>query len=55
MVSLLNNCKNIFRPHFCHFLPNFAIYHGLQFFPAMDNFWGPLLSYLTENSAIWHQ
>jgi hypothetical protein len=25
MVFHLNNCKNIFRPLFCHFLPNFAI------------------------------
>jgi hypothetical protein len=32
---------------FCQILP----FYGLQFFPAMDNFLGPLLSYLAEISA----
>jgi hypothetical protein len=51
MVSQLNNCTNIFRPLFCHFLP----FYSPKFFPANDNFLGPLLSYLAENSAIWQQ
>jgi hypothetical protein len=46
MVFHLNNCKNIFRPLFCHFLPNFAIFrppifsgHG-QFFGASFDLFG---------------
>jgi hypothetical protein len=49
MISHLNNCKKYFPASFLPLFANFC-----QFFPAMDNFLGPLLSYLAENSAIWH-
>jgi hypothetical protein len=41
----------LFSATFCQILS----FYGLQFFPAINNFLGPLLSYLAENSAIWHQ
>jgi hypothetical protein len=43
--------SSLFSATFCQILP----FYGLQFFPAMENFLGPLLSYLAENSAIWQQ
>jgi hypothetical protein len=46
MISHLNNSKNIFRPLFCFFLPNFTIFrlpifstHG-QFFGASFELFG---------------
>jgi hypothetical protein len=41
----------LFSATFCQILP----FYSLQFFSAINNFLGPLLSYLAENSAIWHQ
>jgi hypothetical protein len=43
--------SGLFSATFSQILP----FYGLEFFPAMDNFLGPLLSYLAENSAIWQQ
>jgi hypothetical protein len=43
--------SGLFSATFCQILE----FYGLQFFPAMDNFLEPLLSYLAENSAIWQQ
>jgi hypothetical protein len=54
MVSQLINCKNIYRPLFGHFLPNFPNLRP-PIFSGHGQFFEPVLSRLTEISAIWQQ
>jgi hypothetical protein len=50
MVFHVNNCKNIFRPLFCHFLPNSAIFRP-PIFSSHGQFFGASLE-LFERSEI---
>jgi hypothetical protein len=58
MVFHLNSCKNVFRPLFCHFLPNSAILrppifsgHG-QFFVASFELFGRKFGHLATVDLI---
>jgi hypothetical protein len=57
-MGVFGNPVNFYKRFFGLFSATFEQirrFSGHRFFPAKNNFLGPVLSYLAEKSAIWQQ